>query len=283
MFFNDQNEIILKDGSTASFFSGSKKMTLVTYLNSVAKNVTINQGKYLRYKNDEVNVIEEAFNRAPMFCNALMSRGYKNILFVGHYNDHQTHWMLDKFSSRMIDVLPEEREDMQTFPDMNIVAQFIPLVFKAMGYDASFVIPRPPESKHKGAMHSLYESVGMIENSIGCSQQYKHGQDTWSLDGDHEKFDAVVFLGVPMTDKGIGFEEDQVREIFAPMCTEDFEMVDIYYGLPSSVKWFNGEEKDTTTMVDVAFSIRSTWDDDVKTGGGRPEEYHIMNKMISVF
>ena len=236
MFFNDQNEIILKDGNTASFFSGSKKMALVTYLNSVAKNVTINQGKYLRYKNDEVNVIEEAFNRAPMFCNALMSRGYKNILFVGHYNDHQTHWMLDKFSSRMIDVLPEEREDMQTFPDMNIVAQFIPLVFKAMGYDASFVIPRPPESKHKGAMHSLYESVGMIENSIGCSQQYKHGQDTWSLDGDHEKFDAVVFLGVPMTDKGIGFEEDQVREIFAPMCTEDFEMVDIYYGLPSSVK-----------------------------------------------
>ena len=283
MFFNDQNEIILKDGNTASFFSGSKKMALVTYSNSVAKNVTINQGKYLRYKNDEVNVIEEAFNRAPMFCNALMSRGYKNILFVGHYNDHQTHWMLDKFSSRMIDVLPEEREDMQTFPDMNIVAQFIPLVFKAMGYDASFVIPRPPESKHKGAMHSLYESVGMIENSIGCSQQYKHGQDTWSLDGDHEKFDAVVFLGVPMTDKGIGFEEDQVREIFAPMCTEDFEMVDIYYGLPSSVKWFNGEEKDTTTMVDVAFSIRSTWDDDVKTGGGRPEEYHIMNKMISVF
>ena len=48
-----------------------------------------------------------------------------------------------------------------------------------------------------------------------------------------------------MVDKGIGFEEDQVREIFAPMCTEDFEMVDICYGLPSSVKWFNGEEKDT--------------------------------------
>ena len=49
-----------------------------------------------------------------------MSRGYKNILFVGHFNDHQTHWMLDKFG-RMIDVLPEERQDMQTFPDVNIV------------------------------------------------------------------------------------------------------------------------------------------------------------------
>ena len=137
-----------------------------------------------------------------------------------------------------------------------------------MGYDASFVIPRPPESKHKGAMTSLYEFVGMIDNTLACSHQYKHGQDSWSLTGDYEPFDVVVFLGVPMVDKGIGFEEDQVREIFAPMCTEDFEMVDIYYGLPSSVKWFNGEEKDTTSMMDVAFSIRSTWDDDVKTGGG---------------
>lgn len=283
MFFNDKDEIILKDGNTESFVRGATKLKLSQALNSFTKEITVKQGKYLRYKNDELNVIEEALNRAPMFCNALMSREYKNILFVGHYNDHQTHWMLDKFAGRMIDVLPEERQEMQTFPDLNIVSQFIPLVFKIMGYDASFVIPRPPESKHKGAMHSLYESVGMIENSIGCSQQYKHGHDSWSLDGDHEKFDAVVFLGVPMVDKGIGFEEDQVREIFAPMCTEDFEMVDIYYGLPSSVKWFNGEEKDTTAMMDVAFSIRSTWDDDVKTGGGRPEEYEIMKKMIKVF
>lgn len=123
----------------------------------------------------------------------------------------------------------------------------------------------------------------MIENSLGCPHQYKHGQTSWSLEGEHEKFDAVVFLGVPMIDQSVGFEEDQVREIFAPMCTEDFEMVDIYYGLPSSVKWFNGEEKDNTTMVDVAFSVRSGWDYDVKTGGGRPEEYDIMKKMISVF
>jgi len=283
MFFNDKDETILKGAGTEFFISGEEKIGLSRHLNSVAKGATVKKGKYLRYKSEELNVIEEALNRAPMFCNALVSRGYKNILFVGHYNDHQTHWMLDKFAGRMIDVLPEEREDMQTFPDLNIVSQFIPLVLRMMRYDVSFVIPRPPESKHKGAMHTLYESVGMIENSIACSQQYKHGQDSWSLNGDHELFDAVVFLGVPMVDKGVGFEEDQVREIFAPMCTEDFEMVDIYYGLPSSVKWFNGEEKDSTTMVDVAFSIRSEWDDDVKTGGGRPEEYEIMKKMIKVF
>lgn len=283
MFYNTKDEFILKDGSVKSVINGTDKHQSVKMMNKIMKYFTVHQGKYLRYKNSEVNVIEEAFSRAPMFCNAIMSRGYKNILFVGHYNDHQTHWMLDKFAGRMIDVFPPERDDMQSFPDLNIIAQFIPVIFKAYGYEASFTLARPPESKHKGAMHKVYESVSIDQHSLPCSQQYKHGQTSWSLTGDHEKFDAVVFLGVPMVDQGVGFEEDQVREIFAPMCTEDFEMVDIYYGLPSSVKWFNGEEKDIKTMVDVAFSVRSGWDDDVKTGGGRPEEYDMMSKMISVF
>ena len=95
------------------------------------------------------------------------------------------------------------------------------------------------------------------------------------------KFDAVVFLGVPMTDKEVGFEESQVKEIFAPHCTPEFEMVDIYYGAPSSVKWYNGEKKESDSMVDTAFSIRSQWDED--TAKGRPEESDIMKKMISVF
>ena len=283
MFLSTKPEIVLRDGSTDSFISSLRKEHLLRAITSIIKSVTVDSGKYLRYQNNEIHVIEEAFSRAPMFCNAIASRGYKNILFVGHYNDHQTHWMLDKFAGRMIDVFPPERDHMQYFPDMNIIAQFIPIIFSAYGYESSFSIARPPEPKHKGTMHDIYGKSVIFNHSLACSQQYKHGQTSWSLTGDHEKFDAVVFLGVPMADQSVGFEEDQVREIFAPMCTEDFEMVDIYYGLPSSVKWFNGEEKDNTTMVDLAFSVRSGWDDDVKTGGGRPEEYDIMKKMISVF
>lgn len=283
MFYSTKDESILRDGVTLSNLSGRIKHRFVQEINSVLKQSTTDKGKYLRYKNHDINIVEEAFSRAPMFCNAIVSRGYKNVLFVGHYNDHQTHWMLDKFTGRMIDVLPPERDHMQYFPDLNIVAQFIPVTLKMMGYDMSFTVARPPEAKHKGVMTSVYEFAGLVNHSLPCSQQYKHGQTSWSLTGNHEKFDAVVFLGVPMVDQGVGFEEDQVREIFAPMCTEDFEMVDIYYGLPSPVKWFNGEEKDSTTMVDVAFSVRSGWDHDVKTGGGRPEEYEIMKKMIKVF
>ena len=58
-------------------------------------------------------------------------------------------------------------------------------------------------------------------------------------------------------------------------------MVDLYYGAPSSVKWYNGEEKDNKTMVDTAFSIRSQWDEE--TAQGRPEEYDIMKNMVRVF
>ena len=281
MFYNSKDEVILTDGTKQEFVKGFHKDALTRYFNSELKGMTTNNGKYLRYKNDDVNVIEEAMSRAPMFCNALKSRGYKNILFVGHFNEGQTHWMLDQFAGRMIDLLPPERSEMQTFPDMNIVAQFIPMVMKSFNYDGDFTVVRPPEPKYKGVMHDLYMLNGMRDDTLGSSQQYKHGQDSWTLEGEHEKFDAVVFLGVPMVDKEVGFEEIQVREIFAPHCTPEFEMVDIYYGAPSSVKWYNGEEKESNSMVDTAFSIRAQWDE--ATAKGRPEESDIMKRMISVF
>ena len=164
---------------------------------------------------------------------------------------------------------------------MNIIAQSIPLVMQLFAYDINFTLCHPPESKYQGAMHKLYEWFSLENRYAECSQQYKHGQSSWTIDGEHEKFDAVVFLGVPMQNPEVGFEENQVREIFAPMCTPEFDMVDIYYGAPSSVKWFNGEEKDSKTMVDAAFALRSVWDDDMSEG--RPEEYDIMHNMIKVF
>jgi hypothetical protein len=281
MFFSTKGESILTDGSKQKQVKGTWKEGVAGAMNSHLKSITTEKGKYLRHASTEVNMSEEMLSRGAMFANALTSQGYKNILFVGHFNDGQTHWMLDKFAGRMIDLIPPEREHMHTFPDMNIIAQAIPLVMRVYGYEVDFTVARPPEAKYKGAMHSLYDMSGVTNKALECSQQYKHGQSSWTLDGDHEKFDAVVFLGVPMEDQSVGFEEDQVREIFAPMCTPEFDMVDIYYGAPSSVKWYNGEKKESDSMVDTAFSIRSQWDED--TAKGRPEESDIMKKMISVF
>jgi len=281
MFFNKKDETILTDGETQKFVSEVKKKWLATSMNDYLTRATLGKGRYLRHKSDEVNMSEEILSRAPMFCNAILSKGYKNILFVGHFNEGQTHWMLDQNAGRMIDLLPPERQGMKTFPDMNIVAQFIPAVMSLYGYDSKFAVVCPPEDKHQGVVHSMHKSIGLIDSMLTCSQQYKHGQSSWFLEGEHEKFDAVVFLGIPMQDQGVGFEEDQVREIFAPMCTPEFDMVDIYYGAPSEVKWFNGEEKDSKTMVDMAFSLRSTWDEDMSEG--RPEECDIMKSMVKVF
>lgn len=284
MFYKNKSEQILRDKNTLVEFFLSSKETLATSLNDFARKTTSSKGKYIRYKNNEVNVIEEAISRATMFCNAIVSRGHKRILFVGHYNDHQTHWMLDKFSDRLVDILPSEREDMHSFPDLNIVAQFIPLIMHVAKYDVKFAFPRPPEEKHKGVMFDFYEKSGMgaARYQLGCDAQYKHGISSWRLDVSKERrYDAVVFLGVPMADPEVGFEEDQVREIFAPWCTPDFEMIDIYYGAPSSIKWQNGEKKDSTPSIETAFSIRSSWDEDVKEG--RSEEFEIMDRMFSVY
>ena len=80
-----------------------------------------------------------------------------------------------------------------------------------------------------------------------------------------------------------GFEEDQVRETFAPYCTEDFDIIDIWYGAPSPNRWINGEEQDSSTGVEEAFAVRSIWDGDVQSQGDRPEEEMIMKGMVKIF
>ena len=281
MFYNSKLESIQSNSSTQKYVSSTTKESFVSDIHGLIKDKTTNQGKYLRTWNGEVDVVEEAVSRAPMFANALKSRGYKNILFVGHFNDHQTSWILDRFAGRMVDVLPEEREQFQTFPDLNVVVQFIPAVMNALGYEGSFTVARPPESKHLGVMHQVYSACNLPLSA--SATQYKHGNQSFDMEHSGEPFDAVVFLGVPMSTPDVGFEEDLVRSVFAPMCTEDFEMVDLYYGAPSSVKWQNGEEKSSLAEVQSAFSTRVSWDHGFARQGGSPEEFDIMARMFSVY
>lgn len=284
MFYNPKDESILKDGTNLENVPSGSKHVHFNFLNSALKENTTRKGKYLRYSNDEVHCVEEIFSRGSMMCNAIMSRGYSNILFVNHHNDHQTHWILDKFSGRMVDVMPEERSDMHTFPDLNVISQFIPLVCRVYGYDVSFSMTRSPEPKHSGVFSGVSEKFSLDQKSISCSSQYKHGISGWTLNAEkEEKFDAVVFLGVPMSDPEVGFEEDQVRETFAPYCTPDFEMVDIYYGASYLSKWQNGEAKDFTPHIETAFTIRASWDEDFGGKEDRPEEFDIMDRMFSVY
>lgn len=285
MFFNTKLEtIVRKPGLEQSVFGGEKE-NIARDVNGAMKSWTQTEGTYVRWADDSVNVVEESISRAPMFCNMIANRGYSNILFVGHHQASQSHWMLDQYAGRMIDVMPPERTGMHTFPDLNIVAQFIPAWWKWAKYDASMTVMVPPSPSHQGAMHgAVYPEMGLSKEMMPCSAQYQHGMSSWEMNGStSEKFDAVVFLGVPMAHPETGFEEDQVRETFAPYCTEDFDIIDIWYGAPSPNRWINGEEQDSSTGVEEAFAIRSIWDGDVQSQGGRPEEEMIMKGMVKIF
>jgi len=140
MFFNPKLETILLSDGTQTHVTAEEKEDFARSLNAVFNRVTVGSGKYLRHKSSELNVSEEMISRGPMFCNALMSRGYKNILFVGHFNSGQSNWMLDEFAGRMIDLMPPERNGMSTFPDLNIVDQSIPTMMSMFDYDCEFTV-----------------------------------------------------------------------------------------------------------------------------------------------
>jgi len=283
MFFNLQNELITRDGDGYQFVYGEEKEAIVRDLTAQAAIESNRAGQYLRFRNFEINAVEEAVNRGPMFLNLLKLRGYKNILFVGHFNGDQSSWILDKFVGRVLDVQPPERSELQWVVDHNVALQMLPILHRRMGYKGDFSVAAPLETRHRGVMHAMYTINGVGDHTIPSNTQYRHGMTMphFSLIAQPEApFDAVVFLGVPKFN-GDAFDTHQVRGLFAPYCTEDFEMVDLYYGAPDRTKWRGGEPKSFDAELDEVWTNRAAWDPEVTEG--RPEEFEIMQRMIQIF
>lgn len=287
MFFNLLNESILRDvtesGTLLQYVHGTEKEFMLRKVNGQMEQDLQNNGDYVHYKNAETNTFEEAFNRAPMFINFLKHRGYKNILFVGHYNTGQYQWILESRMDRVVDVQPLERSNMTTMVDPNIVLQMMPLVYKMYGYKGAMSVLRPRESRFRGIVHSVYKQNGLSSNYVESSVQYKHGMSSTDVQFEQgQKFDAVVFLGVPKH-KESAFTEETVRDTFSSVITEDAEFVDLYYSDSTKGKFVGAEKKDHKEDWDYAFNLRALWDETIQKDGGRPEEYDIMNRMISVY
>jgi len=287
MFYSPKKELILRDlnedGSAFyQFVYGGEKESLALELSTQLKTILHEDGKYLAYQNSDVNTIEEVLNRVPMFLNMLKHRGYKNILYVGHFNDGQTSWILDEYADRTLDVLPPERSGLGSQIDPNIIVQFLPLLHKAFNYRGGFKVARPTRPQHRGLLYSLYGLNGLRGHMVQASSQYSHGNLDWTVESTEEKFDAVVFLGCPKYDNR-AFSFREVYDQFAQYCTPDFELVDLYYGAPDAGKWVGGEKKSTVSDIDVAFTTRSQWDSEIKDCGGRPEEVENFRRMLTVF
>lgn len=287
MFFNLLDETILREvteeKSLSQFVLGTEKEQIARKLNGQISADLKLTGDYLQHKNEEVNTVEEALNRAPMFINFLKHRGYKNILFVGHYNTGQYQWTLESRMDRVVDVQPLERSNMNTMIDPNIVLQFLPLVYKMYGYKGDFGVVRPQESRFRGIMHSLYSQNGLGANVVESTKQYRHGMLSSDIQfASDKKYDAVVFLGVPKHE-GKDFAHKRVADAFSGLLAEAAEFVDLYYSASDAGKFTNADKKEHKPDWDAAFNMRAIWDESVQGDHGRPEEYEIMNRMISVY
>lgn len=288
MFFNLLNELILRDttdGHLYQYVYGEEKEAIARKLNGQIEQQKRDHNIALHHRNAENNTVEEALNRAPMFLNAIKNRGYKNILFVGHVNQHQSAWVVPHDLDRIVDVLPPERSKHTSIVDHNIVLQFLPLVMKMYGYKGEFSYTSPDENRFRGLIHTLYDLNGLRPHMVKTVGQYRHGISAEELQlglDPAERYDAVVFLGVPKLNEE-DFTAEQVREVFAPYCTEDFEMVDLWYSVSGKGRFEGAEEKDNSVDLDVAWTTRAQWEENFQGEGGRPEELEIFKRMMSIY
>lgn len=288
MFFNLLNEKILRDtadGHVYQYVYGEEKGAIARKLNGQIKSEINHHNLPLVHSTTDVNTVEEALNRAPMFLNAIKNRLHQNILFVGHFSAGQESWVLDAKSDLVVDALPPERSHQSTVVDMNIVLQFLPLVAKMYGYKGEFCYTSPDETDRRGIMHTLYDLNGLRGGMVKTKAQYQFGMSAEDFGIDmkpSERFDAVVFLGLPKREGG-DFSTAEVRDVFAPFCKEGFEMIDLHYDQGDAGRFIGSEEKDSTIDADVAWMTRAQWEENFQADGGRPEELDIFKRMFSVY
>lgn len=288
MFFSLLNEKILRDmtetGPVYQYVYGEEKKKIVLDLRgTIDKDLARNSIK-LKHSTPQIDTVEEALNRAPIFLNAIKHRGYKNILFVGHCNGDQDNWILDPALDRVIHALPPERAGSTEVVDPNIMLQFLPIIHREFGYKGGLGCTVSADPRFREVMHAVQVRAGLQKHMIGTTPQYRHGMtaEELELQPSDVKFDAVVFLGVPKHNNE-PFNLDMVKEAWSSVTTEDAEFIDLYYGAPDANKFVGAEKKDHSADLQVAWTTRAQWENDFQKDGGRPEEYDIFDKMISIY
>ena len=300
MFYRDDQETIISSvdqhgDAVMTWVTQHHKLESFRFINSRIENAVRDQDIVLTYKNEWCHSVAETINRAPMYCNFLTSRGYQNILFVGHFWVGQYNWLHPRKevdpTSGMLYPFPPERDNKPWYPDIDVITQFIPIIHRLWNYSPKITIVRPPEPRHKGVVHHLYNLFKVSENLIESNKQYKHGEDTfellnWEPQNSSDLFDAVVFAGVPMKDGDQSFQLSQLKEIFNPYVTSNCEYVDIYQnqGVDGDTRFFRNRdrEQDVTGSLGAVITARAVWDRETRNQG-RKEEYGFLKNQIRVF
>jgi len=292
MYYRIKSETIYtqpmtEDGTaTAKFIGGHDKDRLWRRINrAIMENVRDND-LTLTYKDYYEHTVDEVINRVPMICNFISLRGYKKILFVGHYNAAQESWLVDPKIDRIPHTLPKSRWDKNKIVDSNILLQFIPIIRKEMGYhEWDMHVVKPTESRHRKVMHSLYQRFEL--DILNGGSQYKHGMTEFNVETPPDTlYDAVLFAAVPKSDSGVEFTYDDVKDVFGHLLTEDAEIIDMYYQSKDTSKYIGADAKDIGTEMTMVFSNRALWDDkfkDTTRGAMDGVEYKMLLDTIKVY
>lgn len=243
------------------------------------------------WQDADSHTVSDVFNYCPMILNYLTLRGYANVLFVGHFLTGQKKWYFPRDGDRSLFDTPAHKAQEQSMVDPNIWVQFIPLVHQAYnyyepsGYRMSMHTCQPPESRHRGIMHGVYQRYEI--DLVPVAKQYKHADDvSISIDTPRgHKYDCIVFAGVPKKTEDTQFSHHHVRSIFAPYCQEKFDIVDLNFQPEDYSKHIEGVTLKNDEWLNEVFAIRNIWDDHFRD---LPEEdkaieYAILDNMISTY
>jgi hypothetical protein len=235
----------------------------------------------LRWHDADANTVNDVFNYVPMILNYLSLKGYRKILFVGHYNSAVRSWTFQRGTDRNIHMTPTVKAHEDTMVDPNVWTQFIPIVKMAYGYDVEMHTVVPPELRHRKLMHSLYKRYEV--DLVPADKQYKGGQESLGISPPPDTtYDCVVLAGVPKETEGTAFTYHHVKSVFAPYCDESFDIIDINYQDPDKAKYIEGAVEENEEWLNQVFVNRSIWDNKFRemSEEDRAIEYSVLDGMI---
>lgn len=291
MFYRPVNELIVsspRDGETkvsgGRYIHHEHKKNQWGKLNYLITGEVKKNDLTKRWKDRFSHTVNDVFNYCPMVLNYLTLKGYKKILFVGHYNASQRSWTFPRKSDRQIHKTPTIKSTEETMVDPNVWVQFLPIVRMAHNYPFEMHTCKPSQWRYRELMHSLYMRYEI--DLINCEKQYKHGMENFNLEQlPDTQYDAVVFAGVPKNFEDSSFSHHHIRTLFAPYCTPDFDIVDINYQDPDPDKYIQGATDTNNEWLNEVFVNRCIWDEKFREleDEDRNIEYGLLDNMINTY
>ena len=285
MLYSKNNEFIVH-GKTGDVYNSkmvhsNAKSDLLSKLYGRLKQYKNTYQGSLQFATSSANGVNSIMTRCPIILNMIAGRGYQKILFVGYYDEgRMLNWMKNPDDPSIIDEIPFESANISAAMDFNICYQFLPIIAKEYGYDFDFDVVRPPESRHRGAIHWLYDKFGIP--TVSSSKQYKYGSTSTDFHLTVQNYDAVVFMGVPKKYSDTTFTSSEIKGLFGEYILPHCEIFDIQYGEEDKLRYSDLENrKDHSEQIVKAFSTRAEWDQEVVTG--RPAHFQAFERDIKVY